>query len=66
MGQINSWLDSIKQAKPDLNDFITNAHSYFSDSGFNATDFEKRVDQELAAFENEIKEALKTTDNAED
>lgn len=66
MSEINDWLNSTKQEKPELNDFITLLESHFSDAGFNASDFEKVVDSDLNSMENQVRKLLKDDKHAKD
>ena len=66
MSEINDWLNTTKQEKPELSDFITLLESYFSEVGFNASDFEKRVDKDLNLMEMQVKKLFKEDEHAKD
>lgn len=66
MSEINDWLNTTKQEKPELSDFITLLESYFSEAGFNASDFEKAVDTDLNSMEKQVRKLLKDDKHAKD
>ena len=65
MSEIKDWLSTTKQEKPELSDFITLLDSYFSEDGFNASEFEKVVDKDLKSVENQVKMLLKDDEHVE-
>jgi hypothetical protein len=65
MSEIKDWLSTTKQEKPELSDFITSLDSYFSEDGFNASEFEKVVDKDLKSVENQVKMLLKDDEHVE-
>lgn len=66
MSEIKEWLTTIKQEKPELNDFIILLENYFSETGFNALEFEKAVDAELNSMDEQVRKFLKDGKNAKD
>ncbi len=66
MSEIKDWLSITKQEKPELSDFITLLESYFSEAGFNASEFEKVVDTDLKSVENQVRMLLEDDEHAED
>ena len=58
MVDFKEWLNGLKSEKPELSDFITRLTPFFSESGFNSSDFEKRVNKGLKQKENEILQLL--------
>lgn len=66
MSEINDWLNTTKQEKPELKGFITLLESYFSEAGFNASDFEKRVDADLNSIEKQVRKLFKEDEHAKD
>lgn len=65
MSEIKDWLSTTKQEKPELSDFITLLDSYFSEDGFNASEFEKVVDKDLKSVENQVRMLLKDDEHVE-
>jgi ElaB/YqjD/DUF883 family membrane-anchored ribosome-binding protein len=65
MGALNDWLTQTKTDMPELKDFITEMESFFSDTGFNASQHEKALETKLKEFQDEVKESLKTGDDVE-
>ena len=41
--EFKDWLTQTKTEKPDLTEFITKLDPFFTDSGFNANEFEKKA-----------------------
>lgn len=66
MPEIKNWLNTTKKEKPELSDFITSIESYFSETGFNAVDFDKLVDTSLKTIEQQSKKLLDDKKNATD
>ncbi len=66
MSEIKDWLSITKQEKPELTGFITLLERYFSEDGFNASEFEKAVDADLKSVENQVRELLKDDEHAKD
>jgi hypothetical protein len=60
-----TWLTSFKEEKPDLKLFVEKIEPLFTESGFNATEFERRIGIGLQKAENEINELVKVTSDAE-
>jgi len=58
------WIALTKSDKPELNDFITKLEPFFSDAGFNATEFERKVTVGLNAIDKKITDALNNQPNA--
>lgn len=50
MSEIKDWLDIAKQEKPELSDFIVSLENYFSEAGFNASEFEKVINADLKSL----------------
>jgi len=48
-----------------VSDFITLLDSYFSEDGFNASEFEKVVDKDLKSVENQVRMLLKDDEHVE-
>ncbi|NIA12303.1 MAG: hypothetical protein GWP10_21965 [Nitrospiraceae bacterium] len=66
MSEIKDWLNITKQEKPELTGFIALLESYFSEAGFNASEFEKVVDTELKSVEKQVRMLLKDDEHAKD
>lgn len=52
------WLLQTKLDKPELSDFITKLDSFFTETGFNSTDFERKIDLGLNKIEKDIETTL--------
>ncbi len=59
MTELNEWITKLKTEKPELNDFITKLEGFISDTGFNATKFEKAVETGLLKKEEEVRKTFK-------
>lgn len=66
MAVIKTWLSQVKEEKAELSDFITSVDPYFTDTGFNAAEFEKAVEEKINSFEQEVKDSLKVEEDAKD
>lgn len=55
MTELKNWITGLKAEKPELNDFITKLEGFISDTGFNASKFEKAVETGLKMKEEEVK-----------
>lgn len=66
MSEIKEWLNITKQEKPELNDFIDSLDTYFSETGFNASAYEKAVDAELKYLKDQMKKSLEDDGHAQD
>jgi len=60
-----SWLEQIKNDEPRLSTFIPKLNFFFSDSGFNGIEFERRVTLVLRKYDSEIDDILKPETNVE-
>jgi len=60
-----SWLEQTKINEPRLSTFIPKLYPFFTDSGFNGIEFERRVTVGLRKFDSEIDELLKQEPNVE-
>lgn len=61
-----SWLEQTKDNEPRLSSFIPKLYPFFTDSGFNGSEFERRITIGLRKIESEIDELLKPESNVED
>ena len=66
MSETKDWLSTLRQEKPELSGFITLLEGYFSEDGFNASEFEKAVDAGLKSVEGQVRELLKDDEHAKD
>lgn len=64
MSEIEDWLSITKQEKPELSDFITLLESYFSEAGFNSSEFEKAVDADLKSVEKQVRKLIEDNEHA--
>jgi hypothetical protein len=64
MSDIKNWLNNAKQEKPELSEFITTVEIYFSETGFNTSEFEKAVAINLIILEKQVKKSLEDEENA--
>ena len=60
-----NWLEQTKNNEPRLSTFILKLDSFFTDSGFNGIEFERKVTVGLRKFDSEIDELLKQEPNVE-
>ena len=60
-----NWLDQTKIEEPDLNVFIKKLEPFFTDTGFNGQEFERKVNLGFQKIESEINESLKPETNVE-
>jgi hypothetical protein len=58
MIELKDWITGIKTEKPELNDFVTKLEGFISDTGFNATKFEKAVEIGLQKKEEEVRKTF--------
>lgn len=65
MVDFNKWLNELKSEKPELSNFITKLSPFFSESGFNSTDFEQRVNNGLKQKETEILHLLSKSNDSQ-
>jgi hypothetical protein len=61
-----SWLEKEKVDKPDLSPFITRLELLFSETGFKAAVFERKIAAGLREIDLEIDEMLKQDLNGKD
>lgn len=59
MSEINDWLNTTKQEKSELRCFVNFLETYFSEDGFNASEFEKKIDADLNSMEKQVRKLLK-------
>jgi hypothetical protein len=64
MSDIENWLNNTKQEKPELSDFIMLVESFFSETGFNASAFEKTVTAKLNLLKKHVEKSLEDEENA--
>jgi hypothetical protein len=57
------WLTQIKSDKPELSDFITKLDPFFTDTGFNASEFEKRILIGLKKVDTDINNSINPQSN---
>lgn len=57
--EFKTWLDQTKTEEENLKIFITKLEPFFSDSGFNGLEFERKVAIGLQKGDSEIDELLK-------
>lgn len=62
--EFKDWLTQTKTEKPDLTEFITKLDPFFTDSGFNANEFEKKVGSGLKKVDTDIANSLIPQPNA--
>ena len=53
------WLLQTKLDKPELSDFITRLDTFFTDTGFNSVDFERKIDLGLKKIEKDVENTIK-------
>lgn len=63
--EFKTWLDQTKTEETNLEIFIVKLEPYFSDSGFNGLEFERKVAIGLQKIDTEIDELLKSESDAE-
>lgn len=63
--EFKTWLDQTKIEEANLETFIIKLEPYFSDSGFNGLEFERKVAIGLQNIDTEINELLKPENDAE-
>lgn len=61
---LQEWINQEKASSPELNDFLTKITPYFLESGFNATELERKVKLGLNKAEADIDDSLKLDSNA--
>ena len=61
-----SWLALTKINEPKLSAFITKLDPFFTEIGFNGTEFERKVTNGLRKMDLDIDELLKPEPNVED
>ncbi|MDP4103339.1 MAG: hypothetical protein Q8935_00180 [Bacillota bacterium] len=61
---LQEWLEQEKINSPELSDFLTKIKPYFVATGFNATEFERKVNIGVRKTETDIEDALKLEPNA--
>lgn len=64
--EFKDWLTQTKTDKPEIEDFIGKIESYFIESGFNASEFEKRVTNGVTNIDKQIDKALIKEEDAKD
>jgi hypothetical protein len=62
MAELKDWITGLKSEKPELNEFVTKLEKFISDTGFNASKFEKAVEIGLQTKEEVVKKTF--TDDA--
>jgi len=60
-----SWLTQTKIDEPKLSAFITKLDPFFTEIGFNGTEFERRITFSLRKLDSDIDELLKPETNVE-
>ncbi len=63
--EFKTWLDKTKIEEQNLEIFVNKLEPYFSDSGFNGLEFERKVTIGLQKIDIEIEELLKPEINVE-
>ncbi|SFH76932.1 hypothetical protein [Halpernia frigidisoli] len=63
--EFKTWLEQTKIENTNLETFIIKLEPYFSDSGFNGLEFERKVAIGLQKIDTEINELLKPENDAE-
>lgn len=63
--EFKTWLDQTKIEEVNLETFIIKLEPYFSDSGFNGLEFERKVAIGLQKVDTEIDELLKPESDVE-
>ena len=67
MTELKDWITELKNKKPELSDFLTKLEVFISDTGFNATKFEKAVETGLQKKEEAVRKSFKAdAENKED
>lgn len=67
MKELKDWITELKTEKPEIKDFVTKLEGFISDTGFNASKFEKAVDIGLQMKEEDVKKTFITNaENKED
>jgi hypothetical protein len=61
---IQDWIDQEKNNTPELSGFLTHLSQFVGSNGFNASDFERRVNNRLRTFEAEIETSLNPDQDA--
>lgn len=61
---LQQWIDQEKIDSPQLSDFLIKITPYFGSTGFNATEFERKVGIGVQKAETDILDALKIEPNA--
>ena len=60
---LQQWIDQEKIDSPQLSDFLTKITPYFKSTGFDAAEFERKVNIGVRKAENDILDALKIEPN---
>jgi hypothetical protein len=58
------WLSQIKVEKKELTTFITQIEPLFTTSGFNSSEFERKINLGIAAISKEVDDSFKTEGHA--
>lgn len=58
MTEVKDWIKELKYQNPELNTFITKLEGFISDTGFNASQFDKAVAKGLSIKEEEAQQKL--------
>lgn len=61
---LQEWIDKEKIDSPELSDFLGKIRSFFGATGFNASEFERKIDAGIKKAETDIENSLKLTPNA--
>ena len=63
--EFNQWLLETKKNKPELKDFITKLESFFGVSGFNASEFERKIFIGISKIDSDVDKSLKHNEDAQ-
>ena len=62
--EFKDWLKQAAIEKPELSEFVTKLNSFFTDAGFNAAEFEKKVASGLKKIDSDITNSINPQINA--
>lgn len=62
--EFDNWLNNLKLTEPTLEDFINKLTPFFTDTGFNSSEFERRINLGLDKCDEEVDESLKLNQDA--
>jgi hypothetical protein len=60
---LQEWINQEKVSSPELNDFLGKIAPYFLESGFNATELERKIRLGIIKAETDIEDSLKLDHN---